>query len=103
MDLLSTDHLFDVRAYVFALFTLMSGAGLGNVIEDVPDGIKDMFKHWLFRAAVIMMMLIQSGQTLVVSAISTAAFLGIIYLWNRYEKYRSFHQRFEHPVEEKFI
>jgi len=88
MDLFSTVHLFDVRAYIFALFTLMSGAGLGVTIDDVPDVIKSMFNSKIFKALVLLMLVLQSGQPLVVSVISVMVFLLVIHLINVYEEYR---------------
>src|SRR3989338_9451031 len=97
MDLFSTVPLFDMRAYIFALFTLISISNIGTIIDDVPEMVKNLFQYTAVKFVVLMMLLLQSGQGIWISIMMSAFFLGVMYFLKRHEDLQKFQQRFEPP------
>ena len=68
-----------IRSILLAFATLISGSGLGPIFDIIPPFITTLFDYKITRYIVLVLMLWQSGQSIILSVVMVAVFIGIMY------------------------
>lgn len=61
----------DPRVMLGAFGTILTGAGLGNIFDEIPQVVKNLFKNQLYKFFVLTVLVWQSGQSILVSVLAS--------------------------------